>query len=188
MSTRIFLVGVSCVGKTTIGAELAAILGVGFVDLDREIERFFGKPIARLQAETLTPYSYRVKACQALRDILAPNHSHDCVVALPPSGLMDGYWSVVKKANGTIVWLTDAPERILERLTFYDDESRPVEKTLDKQERPLYLKEIKKDISYFRRSYQRAHITVDIKGLGPREAAIKVKEAVESLSGSHRPG
>ncbi|MFV1968256.1 MAG: shikimate kinase [Pirellulaceae bacterium] len=187
MSTRIFLTGVSCVGKTTIGPELAAILGVAFVDLDEEIERFFKKPIARLQAETLTMASYRAKACQALRHVLARDHGHDCVLALPPSGLMDRYWSVVKKASATTVWLRDTPERILERLTFYDEQSRPIEKTLNEQERPLYLKEIKKDISYFRRSHQRAHVAVDIAGLGPRESAIKVKEAVESFLRSQRP-
>jgi shikimate kinase len=38
---RIFLAGVSCVGKTTIGAQLAGLLECGFFDLDIEIERFF---------------------------------------------------------------------------------------------------------------------------------------------------
>ena len=179
MTTGIFLVGVSCIGKTTIGAELATILGVAFVDLDQEIERFFGKPIARLQAETLTPSSYRAKACEALRHVLAQDHGHECVIALPPSGLMDRYWSVVKKANGTVVWLTDTPERILERLTFYDEDSRLIEKTLNDQEKLLYLKEIKKDISYFQRSHQRAHLSVDISGLGPHQSAVKVKEELE---------
>jgi shikimate kinase len=31
---RIFLTGVSCVGKTTIGAKLAGLLGIAFFDLD----------------------------------------------------------------------------------------------------------------------------------------------------------
>lgn len=51
---RVFLVGVSCVGKTAVGQELAALRGVPFFDLDYEIERFFNRPIARLQAEFLT--------------------------------------------------------------------------------------------------------------------------------------
>jgi shikimate kinase len=37
---RVFLTGVSCVGKTTIGARLAQITDRAFFDLDVEIERF----------------------------------------------------------------------------------------------------------------------------------------------------
>ena len=71
---------------------------------------------------------------------------------------------VVKKANGTVVWLTDTPERILERLTFYDKDSRLIDKTLNDQEKLLYLKEIKKDINYFRRSHRRAQIAGTLHG------------------------
>jgi hypothetical protein len=45
----------------------------------------------------------------------------------------------------------------------------------------LYLREIKKDITYFRTSYQRANLQVDISGLDQDQAARKVKEAVEEL-------
>jgi len=38
---RMFLTGVSCVGKTTIGKKVAELLGIKFFDLDQEIERFF---------------------------------------------------------------------------------------------------------------------------------------------------
>jgi hypothetical protein len=47
----------------------------------------------------------------------------------------------------------------------------------------LYLREIKKDITYFRTSYQRANLQVDIFGLDQDQAARKVKEAVEELDG-----
>jgi shikimate kinase len=36
---KVFLAGVSCVGKTAIGTSLAARLGCPFLDLDREIEK-----------------------------------------------------------------------------------------------------------------------------------------------------
>ena len=47
----------------------------------------------------------------------------------------------------------------------------------------LYLREIKKDITYFRTSYQRANLQVDISGLNVDQAARKVKEAIEELDG-----
>jgi shikimate kinase len=46
---RIFLAGVSCVGKSAIGAQLAGLLGFRFFDLDIETERFFGISIERLR-------------------------------------------------------------------------------------------------------------------------------------------
>ena len=42
---RVVLTGVSCVGKTTVGRELAELLGANFFDLDHEIEMFFGTSI-----------------------------------------------------------------------------------------------------------------------------------------------
>ena len=46
---RIFLAGVSCVGKTAIGARLAGLREFRFFDLNIETERFFGMSIERLR-------------------------------------------------------------------------------------------------------------------------------------------
>jgi len=55
---------------------------------------------------------------------------------LPPSGLLGGYWKVVNETRGAvIVVLRDAPENILERITFYDIDSRPVQKNLTDREK-----------------------------------------------------
>jgi shikimate kinase len=101
-----------------------------FFDLDAETESFFGKSIERLQAQFLTAYSFRDKAAEALKHLLAREDKKDSVIALPPSGLMQGYWRVMKKTDGIIIVLADTPENILERITFYDIDSRPIEKHL----------------------------------------------------------
>ena len=178
---RVFLIGVSCVGKTTIGVSLAKRLGYQFFDLDEEIETFFGTSIERLQNQFLTMYSFRDEAAKALVHILNRPDSRDCVIALPPSGLMGGYLRVVKKAAGVTVVLNDKPENILERITFYDIESQPIEKHLSAEEKRLYLREIKDDITYFRKTYKRATVQVDISGLDADGAAQKVKETVEAI-------
>jgi len=54
---RVSLVGVSCVGTTTMGRILANRRGCPFFDLDEEIERHFGLSIGRLQARFLTSMS-----------------------------------------------------------------------------------------------------------------------------------
>ena len=94
---RIFLAGVSCVGKTTIGARLAGLLEYRFFDLDVEIERFFGTSIERLRNRHLTSHDFRLVASQALKDVLSRQDGCNCVIALPPSGLLGGYWKVVTR-------------------------------------------------------------------------------------------
>jgi shikimate kinase len=174
---RIFLTGVACVGKTTIGAKLADLLDYQFFDLDHEIEIFFGMSIERLQDRYVTRYSFRAAASRALTHLLAREGSANLVLALPPSGLMDDYWKVIKNmAESTIVVLQDTPENILRRITFYDIDSRQIQKELTDREKRLYLREIKRDMTYFRRSYQKAHIAVDITGWSPDEASLRIKD------------
>jgi len=71
-----------------------------------------------------------------LKHVPAREDSCNCVIALPPSGLLGGYWKVVNETRGAvIVVLRDAPENILERITFYDIDSRPVQKNLTDREK-----------------------------------------------------
>lgn len=177
---RIFLTGICCVGKTTVGAALGVSLRMPFFDADKEIEAFFQKPIARLQAETLTMYSLRAKAAVAVESLLARKESRHCVVALPPSGLMGAYWRVIKSAGAILVVLADDPKNILDRIVFYDADSHPVHRELSPDQQLRYLREIKNDITYFQRSYARAHLKVHIGGLAAPEAAASVKAAVEN--------
>ena len=98
---------------------------------------------------------------------------------MPPSGLSGGYWKVVTETrDATIVVLRDTAENILGRITFYDINSRPVPMNLTGREKGLYLREIKRDIAYFSRSFCRAHMSVDITGCSPDEASRKVREAL----------
>jgi len=176
---RIFLTGVACVGKTTVGAKLGGLLGCQFFDLDREIERFFGTSVERLRKRYLTPYSFRIEASKALKEIVSRGEDgQNCVIALPPSGLMDAYWRVVKSAKAAIVVLQDKPENILKRITFYDIDSRQIQKHLTEREKRLYLREIRGDMTYYGRTYKRATAAVDIAGLGPDDAAHRVRDAL----------
>ena len=171
---RVNLVGVSCVGTTTIGRLLADRRGWPFFDLDDEIERHFGTSIERLQARFLTGYSYRKECAVVLERIAVANSV--CVIALPPSGLRDAFLRVVRRVPSVTVAIHDTPENILERITFYDIDSRLIEKHLTDEERRLHLQEIKADISYFRSSYERADLQVTIAGLDP-EASVAVIDA-----------
>ena len=183
---RVFLTGVGSVGKTTVGKELAALLAVKFFDLDHEIETFFGTSIERLQNKFLTIHSYRNEAAKALVHLLNRPASQHSVIALPPSGLMGGYLRAIKKSSGITVALTDRPENIVERTTFYDIDSNRIEKGLTAEEKRLYLREIKKDITYFRKTYERADLRIDISDLDPQQAARRVEQAVNAFETSRQ--
>jgi shikimate kinase len=169
---RVSLVGVSCVGTTTIGRILAGRRGWPFFDLDDEIERHFGVSIERLQARFLTGYSYRKDCAVVLEHIATANP--DCVIALPPSGLRDAFLRVLRRVPGVTVAVHDTPENIRERITFYDIDSRRTDKHLTGEERILYLKDITADIAYFKRSYARADLHVTITRLDPEASAAAI--------------
>ena len=175
----IFLTGISCVGKTTVGTKLAVLLGCSFFDLDDEIESFFSTPIERLQEKFLTMYSFREEASKALKDIISRESAQNSVIALPPSGLMGHYWRIVKKSNGTIIVLTDDAINILNRITFYDKDSNPININLSEKDIIFHLKDINKDITYFNRTYKKADISINISGLNSDQASIKVKEILD---------
>jgi shikimate kinase len=179
VTVRLFVTGVACVGKTTIGRRAADLMGLTFFDLDQEVETFFNTSLERLQARFLTPHSYRDEAARALLNLLSRPESRHSVIALSPSGLMGGYLRAVKRSAGLVAALWDEPENILERITFYDIDSRPIERRLTAREKRLYLREIKKDMTYFGKTYARAHLRIDIAGLDVEAAARKVKESVE---------
>lgn len=182
---RIFLTGVSCVGKTTVGKELAELLGLAFFDLDQEVEEFFGTSIEHLQNRFLTIHSFRDKAAEAFAHLLSQPKSRESVIALPPSGLMGGYLRAIKKAGGITVALSDKPENILRRITFFDRDSNLIKKDLSGEEKQYYLKEIKKDITYFGKTYKRADLRIDIADLDSGSAAHRVRREVEAFA---RPG
>jgi len=176
---RFFIVGVSCVGKTVVGMKLAELLGYQFFDLDDEIEAYFSMPIEKLQDKFLNMNSFRNEASKALSHLLSLESSKESVIALPPSGLMGSYWDVVKKSKGLTIVLNDKPGNILKRITFYDKDSKPIKRQLTRDDRTFYLNEIKKDITYFNKSYKKADISVNVSELNIDESALKIKKAIE---------
>jgi shikimate kinase len=163
----LYLVGLSYVGKTTIGKVLAKKMGYSFFDLDEEIQNYYGKPIEQIQDECFTMNGYREKGSYVLDKLFSKNK--DSVISGTPSGLKFSYLHVYKQHNKNkelySIFLNDSPENILERLTFYDKDSNPIVEILDDCKKKRYLKEIRKDYDYFKASYNRADFQIDISDL-----------------------
>lgn len=175
----IFIVGVSCVGKSTIGNRLAEKIDFLFFDLDDEIEDFFGRSIEQIQNQYLSGYSYREQGAKVLKKIIDTSKNDNIVVALTPKGLHDWYYRLIKKSGAIVIELKDTPENILDRIVFYDEDSNLIEKDLPEDDRRYYLSEIKKDISYYRKFYKRAHYHVDISGLDVEGSVKKLEKLIE---------
>jgi shikimate kinase len=159
----IYLVGISCVGKTTIGKMLAEKIGYSFFDLDEEIQNYYKKPIERIQDECLTMNGYREKASIVLDKLFSRNV--DSVISGTPSGLEFSYLQVYKQHKDKDLFsicLNDSFENVLDRLTFYDKDSNPIDERLDETKRKRYLKEIRADYNYFKNSYKRADFHINI--------------------------
>jgi shikimate kinase len=159
----IYLVGISCIGKTTIGKMLADRIGYSFFDLDYEIQNYYKKPIERIQDECLTMNEYREKASVVLDKILSKNI--DSIISGTPSGLKFSYLQVYKRHMDKeliSICLNDSFENILNRLTFYDKDSNPITEKLDESKKKRYLKLIRADYNFFKDSYKRADFQINI--------------------------
>jgi shikimate kinase len=163
----IYLVGISCVGKTTIGKMLAKKIGYSFFDLDEEVQNYYKKPIERIQDECFTLNGYREKASVVLDYLLSK--PIDSVISGTPSGLKFSYLQVYKKHKLTkdlySIQIIDSFENVLNRLTFYDKDSNPIIEKLDDKKKKRYLREIRADYNYFKDSYERADIQFDIENV-----------------------
>jgi len=176
---RIFLTGVGCVGKTTLGKILADRLNYQFFDLDDEIEKYFGESIERLKSRYRMEHDFRYKiGVVVFKDILFNRDSNDCVIAMPPSGLKDAYSRTIRKINCAVIAITDTPENILKRIIFCDIDSKLIDKHLSDEDKKYYLKEIKKDITYFGKTYERAHLHVDIADLSIVDSVARIQNAI----------
>lgn len=99
-------------GKSTVGWHLAKILGLGFIDVDKQIEQKERKPIAQLFADRGEAAFREVEAQEIRRLKDLRNH----VIAVGGGAVvLDESWATLSAA-GVTVWLNPAPSEIARRL------------------------------------------------------------------------
>ena len=177
---RIILVGVSCVGKSTVGQLLADKHGFTFIDFDLEVEKRTGERITALKNRFLTEHGYRDHVNPVLGSLLN-EYSDNLIIAMTPGGMFQQYTKHYKKHDDlTIVALMDTAKNIVKRLVFYDDDSQlDPTYTVTPENYDYYYNDVKEDIAYFNPKYKNAHIHLSVKGRIAEEAAEELWIQVE---------
>ena len=168
---RIFIVGVPCIGKSTISKLVAEKLGYRFFDFDLEVEKRMGEHISSIKNRFFTEHGYREEVKHILLDILTV-YKDNIVIAMPASGLFRSYYAIIKKHPDVLtIALKEKSKNVLERLTFYDDETKPIYNVVNESNKHLYYEEIKKDVEYFGRTYKKAKLHFNLNGMNAEDSA-----------------
>jgi shikimate kinase len=116
----VYLVGMPGSGKSVVGDELAARLGVPFLDLDREVERTAGASVPDIFRERGEP-AFRALEAAALVKASTQDPS---VVACGGGVVLEPANRIALRATGTCVFLDVPVEQLRERVR--PGEDRPL--------------------------------------------------------------
>jgi shikimate kinase len=111
VSTNVYLVGMPGSGKTRVGYVLARLVGLSFVDLDREIEASAGSSVAEI-FEREGEGGFRRMESEALEVISA---QEGLVVSCGGGVVLDAGNRALLSSSGKVVWLSMSVERLRER-------------------------------------------------------------------------
>ena len=171
---RLYFVGVPCVGKSTIGRLIADRLGYPFFDFDLEVEKRMGQHIKVLKAGCMgfhPEYEYREKVKHILAEVL-DEMPVDLVIAMPPGGMFGQYSRILQKHSDVMtIELLDDPINILNRLAFFDEETKPIEVELDDNSRAYYLQDIQSDIQYYKVPNKKVQLHYHLHGMSAADSA-----------------
>jgi XRE family transcriptional regulator, aerobic/anaerobic benzoate catabolism transcriptional regulator len=117
-SPRVALIGLRGGGKSTLGKLLSEDLGVPFIELSGEIEKFAGCTVAEIQA-LYGQNAYRRYERRALEETI--QIYSECVIAVPGGLVSDPATFNELLAHCTTVWLQATPEDHMKRVVAQGD-------------------------------------------------------------------
>lgn len=165
---RIALLGLRGAGKSTLGARLAAALGVPFVELDSEVEREAGAKLGEVFA-MYGQEAFRRFERRALEQVIRTHES--AVIAVGGSLVTDPDTYRLLLDNCHTVWLKAKPEEHMNRVIAQGD-MRPF------KGRAAALDEIRTMLADRDRLYSRADATVDTTAKPLRESFSELKRTL----------
>ena len=166
---NIFLFGISNVGKTTTGRILARELGYRFFDTDEEVKSRYNTTLEDF-VKSVWPYERDKIRGKILGDIVQLHEN--TVVAVTPMYYSIWFNKYLKRDDVLAIELQDAPEHVFARLVFSDENDNVYR---DDEYRDAhaayYLKEIKKDITFYKRSFSKITSKYQMNNASPEEVA-----------------
>ncbi len=162
------LIGLRGAGKSTLGAKLAASLNLPFVELDREVEKEAGAPLAEVFA-MYRQDAFRRFERRALERVLAEQPR--AVIATGGSLVTDPGTYELLLERCRCIWLKASAQEHMARVLAQGD-TRPF------KGRSAALDEIRKLLADRDRLYSRAGTVIDTSGKSVRQALAELKKAV----------
>src|SRR5438067_5241267 len=164
----IALIGLRGAGKSTLGAKLAASFSLPFVELDREVEKEAGAPLAEVFA-MYGQDAFRRFERRALERVLAEHPQ--AVIATGGSLVTDPGTYELLLERCRCIWLKAAAEEHMSRVIAQGD-MRPF------KGRSAPLDEIRKLLADRERLYGRASATVDTTGKTMRQSLADLRRVI----------
>ena len=169
---RIWLVGLSGSGKSTVARELAGMLGWRVFDSDQEIRRLAGMDIPQIFEECGEGHFRSLERSTAARAADAAR----VVIATGGGQMANGDLAELMLGSGTVVYLRARPRTCAARLaTQLGTEGRPM---LDGE--GSLTEKIDGLLRRRRPVYESAHHSLDVDDAEPRRLALQIKEFLDA--------
>lgn len=178
---NILLFGVSNVGKTTTGQLLASKLGYKFYDMDEEVKSYLHVTLEEF-VNTVWPYERDKIRGEILGKLIL--RQEDKVIAVTAMYYSRWFSKYLLRDDVMAIELQDSPEHIFSRLVF-SDENDQVYKDDEYRDAhaAYYLREIKKDITYYRKAFSKITNKVNMDSDPPEKVVERLIEQFDLEKG-----
>lgn len=160
---NVFLIGPMGVGKTTIGRVLAEVLGMEFIDSDREIEAATGADIPWI-FDVEGEAGFRVRESRMIQELTL---REGIVLATGGGSVLAEVNRVCLRQRGVVVYLKASIPQQLERTC--RDKNRPLLQTPDPEAKIRELMKLRDPLYQ-----QTAHIVVNTNRRSPRSVCSEI--------------
>lgn len=171
MKRNIYLVGFMGTGKSTVGRELARLMGRQFVDIDKMMERMFNQKVKQLYREFGTE-KYREEEKRVTIDLAKTTNK---IIAAGADTFLDEDVQNAFYQSGLIICLFTENDYLVERLKRTDH--RP---QLDNEDGEDLTDKINDLLVKRKKIFDKISIRLDTTNLSPPQAAMKIVDLLRT--------